>query len=109
VSWSRPDNGGSPITSFEVVIKRADGQFETATCAESLGDTVSYSVCTVTIAELTAAPYLLSYGSSIYAKVTALNIYGPSIQSLAGNGAVILTVPDKPVNLADNEAMTSAT
>jgi hypothetical protein len=63
----------------------------------------------VTIAELTAAPYLLSYGSSIYAKVTALNIYGASIQSLAGNGAVILTVPDKPVNLANNEAMTSAT
>jgi hypothetical protein len=41
------------------------------------------------------------WGSSIYAKVIAHNIYGASATSIVGNGAVILTNPDAPLNLAE--------
>jgi hypothetical protein len=41
----------------------------------------------------------LPWGSSIFAKVTAVNIMGSSIQSQSGNGAVILSTPSAPVNL----------
>ena len=45
------------------------------------------------ITTLLAAPYYLPYGSSVYAQVTVTNDYGTSVTSVAGNGAVILTVP----------------
>jgi hypothetical protein len=42
---------------------------------------------------------LLVWGSSVFASVTATNAYGSSLPSIGGNGAIILTVPDAPVNL----------
>jgi hypothetical protein len=56
-----------------------------------------------------ASPYSLNWGDSIYAKVKATNIVGDSGKSTEGNGAVILTSPDAPLTLANNEATTSAT
>jgi len=35
-------------------------------------------------------------------KVVATNLYGDSTESSEGNGAVITTSPDAPVNLAEN-------
>ncbi len=32
--------------------------------------------------------------------MVATNIYGDSLESLEGNGAVIVAVPDKPINVA---------
>lgn len=58
---------------------------------------------------LRVSPYNLAWGSSIYAIVSAQNIYGTSIDSEAGNDAVILTVPDAPINLANVEVLTGAT
>jgi len=56
------------------------------------------------------APYSLKYGSSIYVKVVAYNIYGDSVISDAGNGAVIYTYADSPLDLAETvEARTSST
>jgi len=45
--------------------------------------------------------YQLSWGSSIYAKIIAYNYYGYSVESPKGNGAIILTYPDSPINLAE--------
>ena len=53
------------------------------------------------MAVLRNAPYSLEWGSSIYAKVTATNVYGDSLESLEGNGAVITTQPDQPTNVAE--------
>jgi hypothetical protein len=39
--------------------------------------------------------------------VIAMNIYGNSVQSSAGNGAVITTNPDVPINLAENTSLRS--
>jgi len=41
----------------------------------------------------------LRWGDSIYAKVIAYNKYGDSQSSDAGNGAIIITYPDPPINL----------
>lgn len=68
---------------------------------------ISNNECTVTFATLLAEPYLLVYGSSVYAKVSAQNVKGSSDYSSVENGAVILTAPDPPVNLADNTYVTS--
>jgi hypothetical protein len=37
----------------------------------------------------------------VEAKVNAYNVYGYSAESQVGNGAIILTNPDKPINLAE--------
>jgi hypothetical protein len=36
--------------------------------------------------------------------VIALNIYGDSSQSDEGNGAVIVTIPDAPITLDEDES-----
>jgi len=41
----------------------------------------------------------LQWGDSVYAKIYATNIKGNSESSLAGNGGIILRVPDAPINL----------
>ena len=45
-------------------------------------------------------------GDSIFVKIVSVNVYGESQQSLAGNGALIQTIPDSPINLV-NDASTS--
>ncbi len=39
----------------------------------------------------------------------ALNIYGGSEISIAGNGAVIITNPDPPINLIENSELRNKT
>ena len=60
------------------------------------------------ISDLRVAPYHLTWGSSVFAKVMAINIKGNSLVSDEGNGAVILTVPDAPIELIDLPMMTSS-
>jgi hypothetical protein len=47
------------------------------------------------------SPFNLPWGSSIYSSVAAFNAYGDSDGSDYGNGAVITTWPNPPINLAD--------
>jgi len=51
----------------------------------------------------------LPWGSSIYAEIVAINLLGNSIMSLPGNGAIILTYPDAPVNFEEDLNWRSAT
>jgi hypothetical protein len=55
------------------------------------------------------APYHLPWGSSVFAIVAVSNIVGQSAFSAPGNDAIILTIPDAPVNLANLPAVTKAT
>lgn len=64
--------------------------------------------CSVPTSVLLASPFNLPWGTSVWATVTATNIYGDSIVSEAGNGAIMLTYPDAPLNLADQPLYTSA-
>ena len=61
------------------------------------------------ITALRASPYSHPWGASIYAKVIFINVVGESTESAEGNNAIILTVPDAPINLANNPVQTSAT
>jgi len=50
---------------------------------------------------LIVSPFNLTWGSSVFAIVSATNNYGTSSFSSEGNGAVILTLPDAPINLKE--------
>lgn len=54
-------------------------------------------------------PFSLEWGSSIFAKVVAINLYNRSVESPEGNGAVIITYADKPTNLSEVILARSAT
>lgn len=64
-------------------------------------NTSTLVTCTIHVNIFRSLPYDLPWGSSIYAKVISVNVYGDSIESLEGNGAVITTTPDAPINLAE--------
>ena len=51
----------------------------------------------------------LPWGSEVYAKISAVNVYGESELSEEGNGAVIITSPDAPINLELDETKRGAT
>jgi hypothetical protein len=63
----------------------------------------------VPITTLRASTYNLPWGSSVYAKVVAYNLYGNSATSAVGNGAVILTIPDAPLTVAELYSSRTAT
>jgi hypothetical protein len=79
-----------------------------SSCDGSRAQIVQDVQCTIPLSLLTTGPYNLILGDSIFAKLVAINFYGESIESDAQNGAVILLVPSAPLNLADDEANTSA-
>ena len=58
---------------------------------------------------LHGAPIEIDWGSGVYAKIIATNAYGDSVESLSGNGAVIITNPDAPVNLVEDASKRTAT
>jgi hypothetical protein len=63
--------------------------------------------CLVPLSTLTAAPYSLIKGNSVYAKIVAINKYGSSPMSADGNGAVMIIVPDSPINLRNDATVTN--
>lgn len=77
-------------------------------CDGSQSDVIAALQCTIPLATLTLEPYSLVFGNSVWSKITATNFYGESAESDQGNGAIILLVPDAPVGLADNVAVTTA-
>jgi hypothetical protein len=54
------------------------------------------------MATLVASPFNFIGGESIWVKVIATNIHGNSDYSEAGNGALYLTIPVKPINLLED-------
>jgi hypothetical protein len=99
INWVAPSDGGSAITNYAVAIRQSDGVTFTA-YASCTGAVLS---CTIANSVLQAAPYSLSNGASVYAKVQATNAVGNSAYSLASStGAVLPTVPSVP------SALTSA-
>lgn len=105
-----PSDNGSPITTYRITLKQKDETFSVnlANCDGTSLVIVSSLTCLVPLDALTAAPYSLVFGDSVFAKVQATNYYGESQESDAGNGAIIQLVPSAPVNLADNVAVTTA-
>lgn len=67
-----------------------------------------HTQCTIPLTTLTAVPFNLALGNTIYAKVIAYNYYGDSEASEIGAGSVIQLVPNAPINLLNNPTITSS-
>jgi len=59
------------------------------------------SQCTIPISRLLNPPYSYTYGTSVYVKISAINVIGSSAYSSPANGAIVLATPDAPINLAN--------
>jgi hypothetical protein len=71
---------------------------------------VTNQACEIPVySTLKGSPYSLPWGVSVWATVTAVNLYGESLESEAGNGAFIYTIPDPPINLSNVPEITLAT
>jgi hypothetical protein len=57
---------------------------------------------------LRASPFEIPWGSSINARVYSMNVVGQSEYSSIGNGAVILSIPSEPRNLANDAAASTS-
>jgi len=104
VTWS-VDNGGSEILSYTILIRTSDNLSfitEQTNCNGSNQLVVATSSCVIPASVLNAPQFSLPWGSSVYVKVIAANVYGSSVESLPGNGATIITLPDAPISLTEN-------
>ena len=109
LNWEAPVDNGSPITGYKVYIRKADFTF---IVDPSVCDGLDYLVmqntqCIVMLDKLTSQPYNLMLGYSIHIKVIATNAYGDSEISEAGNGDIIVLVPDPVIDLLNNPTITS--
>jgi len=64
--------------------------------------------CSIPLTTLTSSPFNLVLGQIIYVKIIAYNAYGYSTESTIGGGAVIVHVPDAPINLINVVSVTTA-
>lgn len=58
--------------------------------------------CSIPVATLKTNPFEIEWGQHIWAKIVAINAYGTSLISEAGNGAQIISYPDAPVSLTED-------
>jgi titin len=112
ISWSLPYEGGSPVTGYIIRIRHADSVSFTENTIYCDGinslTIINTRKCTVPVTVVTGEPYKNPWGSSIWADLQAFNYIGGSHVSDAGNGAVIIIVPDAPINLANVPSITNA-
>lgn len=105
VDWSAPFDEGSTITKYEIYIRTNDAvtySLELTYCDGSVAQIVSDTRCEIPVSTLRVAPFNLYWGDSVYAKVIAFNMYGQSLESDTGNGAIIITYPDAPLFLEED-------
>ena len=97
VTWVEPGNNGSPIESYDIVIKGLSGSFyESTTCT---GSDPSLTECLVAYTELRTGDFSLSLGALIEVQVRAINEIGPgSYSNVNESGDIIRTEPLSPPN-----------
>ncbi len=113
VSWSQPIFNGDEITSYTILFRTSDyGVYkeEKTNCDGSNPIIRNANSCTIPVSILKAAPFSLPWGADITVKIIATNTKGDSDESNPGSGAIITTIPDKPINLIEDiEYRTSST
>jgi len=107
VHWQKPYNGGTPITGYRVKWRQSDEVTFTESVALCDQQNDLALECTADNYLLYEAPFNLPWGTSVYAKVLAINARGESQLSQEGNGALLLRAPDAPVLIEVPELTTS--
>ena len=110
IAWQMPFDGSSPILGYRVEIRQSDGITFTEEPLSCNGYDSAIKLalkCSVPLNTLVVPPYSLPWGSEVYARVTSINIVGESLPSTEGNGAIILAVPNAPLNLVNVPEITS--
>ena len=113
VTWSAPATNGAPIIGYRVLIRESDLNTyseNAADCDGTVPAIIEARMCEMTVQKLMLDPWNLTPGTSIFAKIIAINIMGDSPESTGGNGAVLKlsVVPDQPINLARDDENTWA-
>jgi hypothetical protein len=94
ITWVAPPMGSTAITGYTVAIKNSGSTFTSYAACTNVGTAVT---CTVANTVLKAAPYSLSNGALVIAKVHATNLIGSSAYSVASiSGTVLPNVPLVP-------------
>lgn len=110
VTWTAPYNGATEITAYTIKIMTGDGitfAIDSVNCNGTNPTIVAALTCTVPVNVLRVSPFSIDWGSSIWATVAASNKVGHSADSLPGNGAIMLTSPDAPLNVVNQPTVTT--
>lgn len=110
VSWVAPTSNGSPITAYIITFIDSAGNYHLLLddCNGSSPQVVSTLQCVVPLTKMYVSPFNLILGDHIFAKIVAINSYGNSLPSVPGDGAAVVMLPDAPIGLANNPALTNA-
>lgn len=111
VSWDRPYNGATTITSYTIAIRQSDEVTFTPdnhNCDGGTPTIVATRTCTIPVSTLRTDPYNIEWGASIWVKVSANNVIGQGPFSEEGNGAIMLTTPEPPINFVNVPTLTNA-
>ena len=109
IQWTKPDNQGAVIIGYKIYIRASDQNYylEDDNCYAFSAAVVAGRKCWIPLDVLTSPPFSLIKGNSVHAKILATNMYGDSPLSIEGNGAVMIIVPDAPINLGNDLAVTN--
>lgn len=104
VVWTEPVINGAAILSYNIFLRQSDEVTYSnvlSHCDGSLTSIVSALQCTIPVSVFKTDPFNLAWGTNVHAKLYATNSEGDSVMSEVGNGAIITTNPDPPINLLE--------
>jgi hypothetical protein len=81
ITWEIPYNGGTPVTSYSLLIKTHDDLWvEELTYCNAVSDStvISNRLCAIPMSVLEDEPFMLEQSSLVVAKVGATNLLGTS-------------------------------
>ena len=111
IRWVAPFyDGGSPITTYTVMVLASDGvnyYQDLVNCPGNSVETLTNEECLIPYSSLDSAPFSLAYNTNVIAKVAAVNLVGEG--SFVGTSATSLMVrePDTPINFQEDRPNSS--
>ena len=79
ISWSAPDNHGSPILNYTILFKNAAGSgYSLSNCDGTSAVVILNTFCVIPMSSLSALPLTLSYNADILLQISSANELGSS-------------------------------
>lgn len=76
IEWQAPTSNGSPIISYKIEVRHSDFltfSEDVSNCDGTQLSVITATACSIPLSTLTASPYSLTRGLSVWAKITASN------------------------------------